>query len=33
MPQHCESIAKSFDEQAKMYNAMATTERELAKAK
>jgi osmotically-inducible protein OsmY len=33
MPQHCESIAKSFDEQAKMYSAMAMTERELAKAK
>jgi hypothetical protein len=32
MPQHCESIAKSFDEQAKMYDAMAATERELAKA-
>ena len=31
MPQHCEAIAKSFDEQAKMYEAMAATERELAK--
>jgi len=32
MPQHCDTIAKSFEEQAKMYEAMAGTERELAKA-
>lgn len=32
MPQHCDNIAKSFDEQATMYEAMAKTERELAKA-
>jgi len=31
MPQHCDSIAKSFEEQAKMYEAMAATEREIAK--
>jgi hypothetical protein len=30
MPQHCESLAKSFDEQARMYTAMAAAERELA---
>jgi hypothetical protein len=32
MPQHCESLAKSFEEQARMYATMAATERELAKA-
>lgn len=31
MPQHCEAIAKSFDEQAKMFTEMAATERALAK--
>jgi hypothetical protein len=31
MPQHCESLAKSFDEQARMYGTMAAVERELAK--
>lgn len=33
MPQHCEAIAKSFDEQAKMYKDMAAGERGLAAAK
>jgi hypothetical protein len=32
MPQHCASLAKSYDEQAQMYTAMAAGERELAKA-
>jgi hypothetical protein len=32
MPQHCASLAKSYDEQAQMYAAMAAAERELAKA-
>jgi hypothetical protein len=32
MPQHCASLAKSYDEQAQMYTAMAAAERELAKA-
>jgi hypothetical protein len=32
MPQHCDSLAKSFDEQAAMYEKMAATERELAKS-
>lgn len=32
MPQHCESLAKSFEQQAEMYATMAATERELAKA-
>ena len=32
MPQHCASLAKSFDEQAKMYEAMAEAERALAKS-
>jgi len=31
MPQHCDKLAKSFEEQATMYEAMAATERELAK--
>lgn len=33
MPQHCDAIAKSFDEQAKMYKEMAAAERALASAK
>lgn len=33
MPQHCAAIAKSFDEQAKMYKEMAAAERALASAK
>ena len=32
MPQHCDSLAKSYDEQAQMYSGMASAERELAKA-
>ena len=32
MPQHCQSLSKSYDEQAKMYTAMAAGERALAKA-
>jgi hypothetical protein len=32
MPQHCASLAKSYEEQAQMYTAMAAAERELAKA-
>lgn len=32
MPQHCESLTKSYDEQAQMYTAMAVGERALAKA-
>jgi hypothetical protein len=32
MPQHGASPAKSYDEQAQMYTAMAVGERELAKA-
>jgi hypothetical protein len=32
MPQHCDSLAKSYDEQAQMYGGMAAAERELAKA-
>lgn len=32
MPQHCERLATSYDEQAGMYTAMAGGERELAKA-
>ncbi len=32
MPQHCESIAKTYDQQAEMYSAMAAAEREMAKA-
>ena len=32
MPQHCERLAKSYDEQAQMYTAMAAAERNLAKA-
>jgi hypothetical protein len=32
MPEHCEKLAKSYDEQAQMYTAMATAERALAKA-
>ena len=32
MPQHCESLVKSYDEQAQMYTGMAAAERELAKA-
>jgi hypothetical protein len=31
MPRHCENLAKSFDEQARMYETMAATERQLAK--
>src|SRR4030095_15067836 len=31
MPQHCESLAKSFDEQARMYASMAAAQRALAK--
>jgi len=31
MPQHCDSLSKSYDEQAQMYTAMASAERELAK--
>jgi hypothetical protein len=31
MPEHCERLAKSFDEQAQMYTDMATAERALAK--
>lgn len=33
MPQHCEAIAKSFDDQAEMYRTMAATERELGTAR
>src|SRR5262245_48519941 len=32
MPEHCEKLVKSFEDQAQMYTAMATAERELAKA-
>src|SRR5262245_61199012 len=32
MPEHCEGLAKSYEEQAQMYTAMATAERDLAKA-
>src|SRR4029453_3247803 len=32
MPQHCASLAKSYDDQAQMYTAMAEAEREAAKA-
>jgi len=32
MPQHCERLATSYDEQAGMYTAMAGGERELATA-
>lgn len=31
MPQHCAALAKTFDEQAKMYGEMAAGERALAK--
>src|SRR5262245_21436691 len=31
MPEHCERLAKSFEEQAQMYTDMATAERALAK--
>jgi hypothetical protein len=31
MPQHCQSLVKSFDEQAAMYEKMAAGEREAAK--
>jgi hypothetical protein len=31
MPQHCASLAKSFEQQAAMYEKMAATEREDAK--
>jgi len=31
MPQHCEKLAARFEEEAKMYETMAATERELAK--
>src|SRR5262245_35137324 len=31
MPGHCDSLAKSYDEQAQMYTSMAAGERELAK--
>jgi hypothetical protein len=33
MPQHCESLVKTFEEQAKMYDALAAAERALSKAK
>jgi hypothetical protein len=32
MPPHCASLAKSYDQQAEMYTAMAAAEREAAKA-
>src|SRR4029450_7788662 len=32
MPQHCEKLANSYDDQAQMSTAMAAGERELAKA-
>jgi hypothetical protein len=32
MPEHCEKLAKSFEEQAQMYTSMAAGERELAKS-
>lgn len=32
MPQHCENLVKEYEGQAKMYETMAATERELAKA-
>jgi hypothetical protein len=32
LPQHCENLAKSYDEQAQMYASMAAGESELAKA-
>jgi hypothetical protein len=31
MPQHCDSLAKTFDEQAAMYEKMAAAERDMAK--
>jgi hypothetical protein len=32
LPQHCQALAKMFDEEAAHYSAMAETERQLAKA-
>jgi len=32
MPEHCEKLAKSYEEQAQMYTSMAAGERALAKA-
>jgi hypothetical protein len=32
MPEHCDSLVKSYEDQAQMYTAMAAAERELAKA-
>jgi hypothetical protein len=32
MPQHCQNLAKSFDEEAAQYAAMAQVHRELAKS-
>ena len=32
MPDHCDKLAKSYEEQAQMYTSMAAGERELAKA-
>src|SRR5262245_13817136 len=32
MPEHCERLAKSFEDEAQMYTDMATAERALAKA-
>jgi hypothetical protein len=32
MPQHCEALVKSFEEEAANYEAMAKVHRDLAKA-
>ena len=32
LPQHCQALAKMFDDEAAHYSAMAETERELAKS-